>query len=208
MKLKHYMTTCAVGLMVSMGGSAQAALVAAYEDTSLGNSFQHTVNFTNVTATSASATIGTTYFNNIQPILKLFETDGTAGSVTLTEIITNNGASPWSSWSEAIWAEYQTNDANVYGPFNPSNFVSWTSASSDVAGISTIDSALGVLTFDFASPVTTGQSFTLTQSFNYSSNVFAVETAQIPGVPLPAALPLMLSGLFGMGAVARKKKNV
>ena len=162
MKIRNCARACAAALVL-FGGSTQAALVDAYEDTSLGTSWQHTVNFTSITGTSADVSIDTFYFNNIVPILKLFETDGTGGTVTLTETITNTGSTPWSSWSEGIWAEYQTNDANTYGPFNPSSYVSWSSVSANVAGTSSIDPLTGLATFVFNTPLAQGQSVTLDQ---------------------------------------------
>ncbi len=203
MKLKHYITAGAAGLMVLLGGQTQAALVAAYEDASLGPSWQHTVTFSNQTGTSVDIAIDTFYFDNIVPILKLFETDGVAGSITVTETITNTGSVAWNGWSESIWDE----SSGVYGPFNPGPSVSWSSVSSSRAGTASIDAGLGVAEFIFSTPVLQGETFTLTKTFSYGSGVYAVEIAEIPSaVPVPAALPLLLSGLAGLGAVARKKK--
>ncbi len=204
MKFKRSTAISLALLMAMLGGRAQAALVAAYEDISLGPSWQHTVTFSNQTASSVDVAISTFYFNNISPILKLFETDGLAGTVTLTETITNTGPTAWAGWSESIWDE---SAAPTYGPFNPGPNVSWGSVSSSRAGTASIDTALGVASYLFATPVLQGETFTLTKTFSYANGVYAVEIGEIPAaVPVPAALPLMLSGLAGLGFAARKKK--
>ena len=128
-----------------------------------------------------------------------------AGTVTLTETITNTGATPWNGWSESIWDE---SAAPLYGPFNPGPNVSWNSVASSRAGTAAIDSVLGVASYLFDSPVLQGETFTLTKTFSYASGVYAIEIGEIPSaVPVPAALPLMLSGLVGLGFATRRKKN-
>lgn len=191
----------ALALLSIMSGPAGAAVTLAYDlNGNLGQSWNYSLAF-NITGPDAvSIDIQTSYFPGVPSLMKMFETDGVGGTLTLTETITNNGTTAWSGWSEAMW-----DDSNFYSPGNPGN-LSWTFVSSSVAGSSSINSGLGTLDFNFATALQGGQSFTLTKSIDYVDGTYAIGVAEAPApVPVPAALPLLLSGLAGLSFMGRNK---
>ena len=214
-KTRHGFVAVAGALMLSGGiGSAQAAITAAYEDIPMGIGATPSATFT-ITQNITTGAVDLGYVHAIiditptsnTPVLKLFETDGVATTLILTETLVNDTSQAWARWDQAIWQE---DPMMGYGPFNPGPNLIWqtvTSSDPTYGGTATIDNALGVASFTFDTPVLPGDSVTfLIEVVATSTGVNAFTIAEMPvAVPVPPALWLLLSGVFGMAAVGRRR---
>ena len=214
-KTRHGIVAVAGALMLGGGiGAAQAAIVAAYEDIPMGIGATPSATF-NITQNISTGVVDLGYVNatiNITPtsntpVLKLFETDGVATTLLLTETLVNNTSQAWARWDQAIWEEAPSVG---YGPFNPGPNVLWqavTSSDPVYGGTAIIDNSLGVASFVFDTPVLPGDSVTfLIEVAATSTGVEAFTIAEMPvAVPVPAAVWLMVSGILGVAAVGRRR---
>ncbi len=192
--------------------SSQALIVDAYEDQSLGQSWDHSVDFQiqNIGPTSDVVLIDieTFWFPDPLPILKLFETDGNGGTVTLIEHVTITQGPAVTDWHELVWVD----DPSGYDPFHPGP-VSWSDDGvSNPTGTAVVDNEIGSFEYFFDTPIEAGTDhdyFVLTKTLTYGDGVWAFEIAEIPTseVPVPAALPLLLSGLAGFVGIGRRRKK-
>jgi len=214
-KTRHGIAAVAGVLMLGGGiGTSQAAIVAAYEDIPMGIGATPSATF-NITQNINTGVVDLAYVDatititptSATPVLKLFETDGVATTLLLTETLVNNTSQAWARWDQAIWQEAP---AEGYGPFNPGPNVLWqavTSSDPVYGGTAIIDNALGVASFVFDTPVLPGESVTfLIEVAATSTGVEAFTIAEAPvAVPVPAAIWLMVSGVLGMVAVGRRR---
>jgi len=88
--------------------------------------------------------------------------------------------------------------------FNGGGNLSLDSSSGLIKITTSLNSILAIATVTFAQAATMGFGFVDWIRFEYAGTEFVV--ASISDVPLPGALPLLLSGLAGLGFAARRKK--
>lgn len=88
--------------------------------------------------------------------------------------------------------------------FNGGGNLSLDSSSGLIKITTSLNSIVAMATLTFAQAATIGFGFVDWIRFEYAGTEFVV--ASISDVPLPGALPLLLSGLAGLGFAARRKK--
>lgn len=190
----------AAALMALASSAAHAGIDYAYDFSYVSGGYTMTSNV--VDSNNVTFDITTSYFDNYNPINKGLGTNGTAGTVTLTETITNTGSAAWTSWSEALWEN--VGDAST-GPGTPGPNVSWGTLLSSVAGTFSVNSATGLAVFNFGTALGLGQSVVLTKQINYGNNVAEIGISEAP-VPEASTYGMMLAGLSLVSFVARRKK--
>ena len=127
----------------------------------------------------------------------LFEV-GTGSSVTFTPgapyLTTIMDSDPGTSVSE----QYLTNSGGITGvSFN-------ASVEANSTGGATQASFLGSSAFVFGITLDPNASLLLETSFSQLNTIVVEPAADVPPVPLPAGLPLLVSGLVGFGLLRRK----
>ena len=190
----------AAALMALASSAAHAGIDYAYDFSYVSGGYTMTSNV--VDANNVTFDISTSYFDNYNPINKGLGTDGVAGTVTLTETITNTGSAAWTSWSEALWEN--VGDTST-GPGTPGPNVSWGTLASSVAGSFSVNSTTGLAVFNFGTALGLGQSVVLTKQINYGDNVAEIGISEAP-VPEASTYGMMLAGLSLVSFVARRKK--
>ena len=186
-------TTLRPGLIASaalmaMAGTAQSAIIDAYQDSAAGIGGSQAAVYTVVNGSTVNGTIDSSTVNGVDPILSIFETDGVGGSFDLNLTINNVGSSPFNGWSMAAWDDVTGMPGDGSVTFNGG-------------------SLFGTLDVSFGGLVLSGSSAQLSVTVNYGTGTDVIGMAQTSVVPVPAALPLFLSGLFGLGLFNRKKKT-
>ena len=197
---KSWSVAGAAALMALASSAAHAGIDYAYDFSYVSGGYTMTSNV--VDSNNVTFDITTSYFDNYNPINKGLGTDGIAGTVTLTETITNTGSAAWSSWSEALWEN--VGDEST-GPGMPGSNVSWGTLLSSVAGTFSVNSATGLAVFNFDTALGMGQSVVLTKQINYGNNVAEIGITEAP-VPEASTYGMMLAGLSLVSFVARRKK--
>jgi hypothetical protein len=207
MNIPHHFqkTLCAVGaaaLMALASSAAHAGIDYAYDFSYVVGGYTMTLDV--VDPDNVAVDITTLYFPNYNPIDKGLGTDGVAGTVTLTETITNTGSTAWTSWSESLWNEDGTGDT---GPGTPGLDVVWGTLTSSVAGTFSVDNATGLVVFNFDTALGLNETVVLTKQIVYGDGVAEIGIEEIP-VPVPEASTygMMLAGLSMVAYAARRKK--
>ena len=146
---------------------------------------------------------------NGEPIIKIFNTDGQAGTVTLTETIHNSGSMPWVDWHEQLlvpgdgtssgWVPSPDTDDLWWG--DPSRN-SGQQAHSNPPGNVDIDHPTDVISFWFP-PVANSQFLVITKDILIPEGMTQFAIAEWPTVPEPSVM--LLAG-FGVLALLKRRK--
>ena len=144
-------------------------------------------------------------------------TDGTGGSVTFTETITNTGTTAWHEWFQISSGIPDLFASPI--TFAAPDAVTWSaSATASVAGTFSVvelpefgGQPEGTFTsgvFFFDTPLLPGESFTLEKTLIYGDGIDRLVLVSAPAaLPLPASVWFLLFATAGLGLLARRRTS-